>query len=205
MRRVISMYILMYVVIFISGKGLKGEENLLTNPSFEKEDPKGMPAGWYFMDCANRGEKGFIAEWSNDAHHGKHSVKIISKDATASAYWCQDVPVKPNTRYCATCYIKATKAKILLWLVGLDADLKVIRKPSLFDKKSYKEISTTNSSVLEGFVHKKFLSIIPPNQWGKISLIFTTRSDVHGISFRIGSCFKEGTMWFDDASLTEVK
>lgn len=91
--------------------------NLLVNGDLEKIDKSGMPEGWTRRDYARKpGNQG--AEWTvvsgpAMAHGGKNAVRCITRDdADTSLY--QDVPIKPNTTYRLSGWVKthALKGKV---------------------------------------------------------------------------------------------
>ena len=75
--------------------------NLISNGSFEQLQ-NGAPAGWKQATYAGQSE--FVVD-STVAHSGKHSLKIISK-AGSDASWALNLPVKPNTRYRLSAWIR---------------------------------------------------------------------------------------------------
>lgn len=197
--------------ILLTGGQRAGAENLVANSGFE-EGANGQPAAWSFMPCTNLPDI-FDAEWSDESHQGKRSIKIIARNSTgkASAYWIQTVNVKPSTKYLATAWMKATKAWVLLWTVGLDAAGNAappgdpLFLGNLYEGMAFRQAGTEEAAVLEGFVPEKYISALRANTWGTVSLPFTTKPGMTKISLRIGSYFLDGTMWFDDISLEEVQ
>jgi len=81
--------------------------NLLPNPSFEKLGADNLPEGWKRRDY-NKNEATVHAEWAvlkDQAHSGTQSVRCITRgDADTSLF--ANVPVKANTRYRLSAWIK---------------------------------------------------------------------------------------------------
>ncbi len=81
--------------------------NLLPNPGFEIVGTDQLPEGWKRRDYG-KAEGTTKAEWAvlkNQAHGGSNSVRCITRgDGDTSLY--ADVPVKPNTRYRLTGWVK---------------------------------------------------------------------------------------------------
>ncbi len=87
--------------------------NLVPNPGFETASAEGLPQGWTRRDNGNRpGNTG--AEWAVAAadqqpHSGEKAVRVMtSADADTSLY--SEVPVKPNTMYRLSGWIKTRGA-----------------------------------------------------------------------------------------------
>ena len=91
-------------------EAFKEGPNLLPNPGFENLATDGLPEGWTRRDYGKKpgNEK---AEWSvvsgkGMAHGGAHAVRVITRaDADTSLH--ADVPVKPNTQYKLSGWVKA--------------------------------------------------------------------------------------------------
>ncbi len=81
--------------------------NLLPNPGFEVVAADGLPEGWKRRDY-NKNEGTTNAEWKvmkDQAHSGSNSVRCITRaDGDTSLYI--DVPLKPNTRYRLSGWVK---------------------------------------------------------------------------------------------------
>lgn len=86
--------------------------NLLPNPGFEIIGADGLPEGWKRRDY-NKNEGTAKAEWTvlkNQSHSGTNSVRCITHgDADTSLF--ADVPLKPNTRYRLSAWIKTHALK----------------------------------------------------------------------------------------------
>ena len=84
-------------------------DNLIADSGFESAGTDGLPVGWKRRDLGNR-EGNAITSWSlasgeKEFHGGAHSVRVATTaDADTSLY--TEVPVKPNTQYRLTGWIK---------------------------------------------------------------------------------------------------
>lgn len=82
--------------------------NLLPNPGFESVGADGLPEGWKRRDY-NKNDATTGAEWKsvNDwAHGGAASVRCITRNSGADTSLHADVPLKPNTRYRLSGWVK---------------------------------------------------------------------------------------------------
>ena len=81
--------------------------NILPNPGFEIVAADNLPEGWKRRDY-NKSEGTTNAEWKTlkeQAHSGSNSVRCITRaDGDTSLY--SDVPLKPNTRYRLSGWVK---------------------------------------------------------------------------------------------------
>lgn len=81
--------------------------NLLPNPSFELVGADGLPEGWKRRDY-NKNDASVNAEWKvvkEWSHSGNNSVRCITRsDADTSLH--ADVPLKPNTSYRLSAWVK---------------------------------------------------------------------------------------------------
>lgn len=84
--------------------------NLLPNPGFEElAADKKTPQGWARRDYGSRaGNKG--AEWGividpKMVHSGKHGFRVITRDDADTSFFAE-VPLKPNTEYKLSAWIK---------------------------------------------------------------------------------------------------
>ncbi len=80
--------------------------NLLVNGDLEKLGADGLPEGWTRRDYGNKaGNKG--AEWKvvPGAHGGKNALICITRDDADTSFF-QDVPLKPNTTYRMSGWVK---------------------------------------------------------------------------------------------------
>ncbi len=87
----------------------KDGPNLLPNPSLEALGADGMPEGWKRRDYggrpANREAKWDVVSGPGNAHTGERAVRCTATgDADTSLY--ADVPVKPNTEYRLSGWVK---------------------------------------------------------------------------------------------------
>ena len=95
----------------IHGAGLYREgPNLLPNPGFEVIGADGLPVGWTRRDYGTR-EGNTSAAWSmagteREFHGGKFALRV-STSADADTSFHADVPVKPNTQYRLSGWIRA--------------------------------------------------------------------------------------------------
>lgn len=92
--------------------------NLLPNPSFETVGPDGLPEGWKRRDY-NGNESTKTAEWTvvkDQSHTGTNSVRCITRGDGADTSLFADVPLKPNTRYRLSAWVRvhALKGKVSL-------------------------------------------------------------------------------------------
>lgn len=89
--------------------------NLLVNASFEKIGKDGLPEGWKRRDYGSKSGN-TNAEWKavkGEMHSGSVAVRCITRDdADTSLY--QEVPLKPNTQYRLSGWVKthALKGKV---------------------------------------------------------------------------------------------
>ncbi len=82
--------------------------NLLPNPGFEVVGADGLPEGWqrrdYNKNAATTGaEWKSVTEW---AHGGTHAVRCVTREAGGDTSLHADVPVKPQTRYRLSGWVK---------------------------------------------------------------------------------------------------
>jgi putative membrane-bound dehydrogenase-like protein len=83
--------------------------NLLVNGDLEKIGPDGFPEGWkrrdYGGEAKAKGNKG--AEWKvvADAHAGAHALRCVTRDDADTSFF-QDVPLKPDTTYRLSGWVK---------------------------------------------------------------------------------------------------
>ncbi len=97
--------------------------NLLPNPGFESTSIDGLPEGWKRRDYGNR-EGNERVKWETltgpgDAHSGARGVRCITfADGDTSLF--ADVPLKPNTQYRLSGWVKthALRGKVSLNLHG---------------------------------------------------------------------------------------
>jgi mono/diheme cytochrome c family protein len=76
--------------------------NLLVNGDLEKLGPDGFPEGWTRRDYGQR-EANTSAKWSVDsspkaAHGGAKAMHCVTSDEADTSFY-QEVPIKPNTTY----------------------------------------------------------------------------------------------------------
>jgi putative membrane-bound dehydrogenase-like protein len=91
--------------------------NLLVNGGLEDLGEDGLPLGWRRRDYGgpgkqegNRGAEWKIVTNAANAHSGRHALRCITRaDADTSLY--QDVPLKPNTTYRLSGWIKTHALK----------------------------------------------------------------------------------------------
>ncbi len=100
-------------------EAFKEGPNLLVNADFEKIEG-GLPVGWTRRDYGKKpGNEG--AEWKEvhgdkgQSHTGKFGVRCITRDDADTSLF-QDVPLKPNTTYRLSAWVKthAFKGKVSL-------------------------------------------------------------------------------------------
>ncbi|MBX7206727.1 MAG: c-type cytochrome [Verrucomicrobiaceae bacterium] len=101
-------------------QGFKEGPNLLVNGDLEKIGKDGFPEGWKRRDYGGEPKKegNAKAEWKvvtgeGNTHSGKSAIRCITRaDADTSFY--QDVPLKPNTKYRLSGWVKthALKGKV---------------------------------------------------------------------------------------------
>lgn len=84
--------------------------NLLPNPSLETLNGEGMPEGWKRRDYGNRpanaGAKWEVVKGPGEAHSGSVAVRCTSTDGEADTSLYADVPLKPNTEYRLSGWVK---------------------------------------------------------------------------------------------------
>jgi len=83
--------------------------NLLPNPGFETAGADGLPAGWTRRDNGTR-EGTTSAVWSivgaeREFRGGKHALRVVSS-GDADTTFHADVPIRPNTRYRLTGWVR---------------------------------------------------------------------------------------------------
>ena len=92
--------------------------NLLPNPGFE-EVADGLPVGWKRRDYggreANKGAEWTIVSGEGMTHSGKNAVRCITRGDADTSFFA-DVPLKPNTEYRLSGWVKshALRGKISL-------------------------------------------------------------------------------------------
>jgi mono/diheme cytochrome c family protein len=82
--------------------------NLLPNPGFEIIGADGLPEGWKRRDY-NQKEATAKAEWTapkEKAHSGAYCVRCITRGEVGDTSLHADVPLKPNTRYRLSGWVK---------------------------------------------------------------------------------------------------
>ena len=106
--------------------------NLLPNPGLEEIAANGLPQGWTRRDYGNR-EANKDAAWSvvaQPAHGGTHALRVSTRgDADTSLY--VDVPLKPNTQYRLSGWIKTTggfSGRASLNVHGAKVENEIIRR-----------------------------------------------------------------------------
>lgn len=104
--------LILVMFIFIAVIPVFAAANLVSNPSFEEESG-GLPAAWQFSSFAHTpGAADFKLE-KGGAHSGDRFVTIVSHIKN-DVRFRQDIPVKENTIYKLSCWIKTEN-------VGTDA------------------------------------------------------------------------------------
>jgi mono/diheme cytochrome c family protein len=90
-------------------QAFKEGPNLLVNGDLEKIGKDGLPEGWKRRDYGKKpgNEK---AEWKivkgdGNAHGGKSAIRCITRDDADTSFY-QDVPLKPNTTYRLSGWVK---------------------------------------------------------------------------------------------------
>lgn len=98
-------------------QGFKEGPNLLVNGDLEKIGKDGLPEGWKRRDYGTKPGNA-KAEWKvvkgeGNAHGGSNAVRCVTRDDADTSLF-QDVPVKPNTKYRLSGWVKthALKGKV---------------------------------------------------------------------------------------------
>lgn len=86
--------------------------NLLPNPGLETLAADKMPQGWarrdYNENATTKGAKWEIVSGNDNVHGGEHALRCIAKGKEAAdTSFFADVPLKPNTEYKLSAWIKA--------------------------------------------------------------------------------------------------
>lgn len=89
--------------------------NLLPNPGFEDLAQDGFPVGWKRRDYGMNPSKAADIEWSivsgeGKTHSGDKAMRVIARTkspGTADTSFFADVPLKPNTDYRLSAWVKA--------------------------------------------------------------------------------------------------
>jgi putative membrane-bound dehydrogenase-like protein len=90
-------------------QSFKEGPNLLPNPGFETTGADGLPEGWKRRDYGNRPanaqSKWEIVTGADNVHSGTQAFRVISRDDADTSFFA-DVPLKPNTDYRLSAWIK---------------------------------------------------------------------------------------------------
>jgi putative membrane-bound dehydrogenase-like protein len=93
--------------------GYREGPNLLVNGGLETLGPDGMPQGWQRRDYGgapkqkgNEGAVWSVASGSGNVHGGERALRCATRDDADTSFF-QDVPLKPNTDYRLSGWIKA--------------------------------------------------------------------------------------------------
>lgn len=167
-----------------------GALNLATNPSFENVEARtGLPVGWRGHV---RPELGLVATESLIAHSGQRCVRLrfselVGPDSSAQLALMGAVaspPLKPNTVYTVSCYVRTRN------FTGR-AILGLYEYPAPFPKGVRHRVEK-RGGVLE---------------WTRLSMTFESRPDLRSFQLRLsGYCPPgqvRGEIWFDDVSVVE--
>jgi BppA domain 1 len=150
--------------------------NLLKNPSLEELNAKGKLANWGMRKLA------VTTTTKDEFRTGKQGVTMVHPESEYSSI-SQSVPVKPNTVYTATAWIKGKdivpKAKKGCAMARL-----YIGKPK------------------PGGTLKSTPSMKGTFDWKQVTVTFET-GDYDRISFLVYLHKSTGTLWVDDVSLVE--
>jgi len=91
-------------------EAFKEGPNLLPNPGFENIAADGLPEGWarrdYGTKPGNAGADWKVVSGEGMVHGGVHAVRVITHDDADTSLHA-DVPVKPNTEYKLSGWVKA--------------------------------------------------------------------------------------------------
>ena len=86
--------------------------NLLSNAGLEKIAPDGFPEGWTRRDYggreANKSAKWEVVTGKGNVHGGEHALRCTSSGAADTIFFA-DAPLKPNTMYKLSGWVKAGK------------------------------------------------------------------------------------------------
>ena len=86
--------------------------NLVTNPGFEKPDPKNPAAPAGFISAhAGKSRKAKFA-WETPGYHSRRCVSVKTMDSDDLGYWETVVPVKPQTEYVVSLYYKCRSVTV---------------------------------------------------------------------------------------------
>jgi mono/diheme cytochrome c family protein len=84
--------------------------NLLPNPGLEKLAADGLPEGWkrrdYGRSAGNEGAEWTVVSGTDNVHGGEHALRCITRDSADTSFYA-DVPLKPNTQYRLSGWVKA--------------------------------------------------------------------------------------------------
>ncbi|MDZ4404681.1 PVC-type heme-binding CxxCH protein [Prosthecobacter sp.] len=83
--------------------------NLIANAGFEQLTDKKLPVGWKHRDYGkqpgNAGAEWTIVSGEGKSHSGQNAFRVITRDQADTSFFA-DVPLKPNTEYKLSAWIK---------------------------------------------------------------------------------------------------
>ncbi len=178
-RRIYALLLAIMMMVLALPTSALGEENLLTNPSFEELNEAGLPKGWYTDAYVT--QAGYTTyDVSEDAYDGERCA-MINNIGMNDARFAQKVDVIPSTLYCLSGWIKVDN----MLDSGRGANLSV------------KDLYVFSESVFEA-----------DEQWHYVELYGETGEDQYDVTVfaRVGgySGESQGKAYFDQLSLREV-
>ncbi len=156
----------------------KEYKNLIPNPSFEKHTDK-KPASWSVRTYAGQAQHALV----EGGRTGKYAVQITSKSGTDTS-WFVSVPVKPNTNYRLSAWIKTRGVRNVAGGFG----------------------ALLNVHELQGPVNVRTQPLKATNDWKKVSITFNSRGRrLISINCLFGGWGRAaGTAWYDDLELIQL-
>ena len=178
-RRLLILCLLLMLSGFCPAVAEEAGENLLYNGSFEYLDEDGLPEGWY-TDAYVRQEGFTLYSMDDDALTGDHAA-VVNNIGMNDARFAQSVPVKPETLY-----------RLSGW----------IRADGILDSGRGANLSVEGVYVFSESVYDT------QGEWQYVELYGETGEDQYDVTVfaRVGgySGESQGRAAFDDLSLTEV-
>jgi hypothetical protein len=172
-------------VMVWGGCALAAENNLLTNPGFEKDaNADGIPDGWTFDVKAWTGVKGVIDWERGSAHSGDYSASISVTNAAGGMSVSSSVaPVKPATTYRFSGWLRA----------DLAAAAKETR--AYFSINGYRNGEFTRELGFTPFVQAS-------SGWQQYTVEIAADPVTDGLTIQ-ANLFGPGRIWIDDLACVE--
>ncbi len=167
------------VLLLLASLSTAGAANLVANPGFEEGDAGGRPAGWSLRSAAGNPQIGLDAA---DRHAGARSIRISGDSADDRAFAeGPRIPVIPGKAYLFSAWMKSAGVTGGFAVLGAAR----YRADGSWDNWSY-------------------VARLPANRdWREYRQVWTVPAGATAIALRAWAENLQGTVWFDDVSLTE--